>query len=85
MLILPLAVCPARAGPIGAELGQLLKLPLQVLLDLGLLLGQPFQLVGALLGVGIALGFPRFLEVLSLLRAGLRQLGLGVLQLLDQS
>ena len=71
-------------GPLGAQLGQPLELPIQVLADLGLLLRQALELLLALLGIGVALGFPRLFQVLGLAGAGLGQLVLGVLELFHQ-
>ena len=76
---------PARPrGGVGTELGQPLELPLEVLPDLGLLLGQALELLSPLLGIGIAPGLAGLLEVLGLTRPGLGELALGVLELLDQ-
>ena len=75
---------PGLGRAAGVELGQLLQLPLELLLDLGLLLGQLLELVGPLLGVGVVAGLARLLEVLGLALAELVELGLGVLQLLDE-
>ena len=71
-------------GPVGAQLGQPLELPLEVFADLRLLFRQPLELVLALLGIGVALGFPRLFQVLGLPGARLGQLALGILQLFHQ-
>ncbi len=71
-------------GSIGTQLGQALELALQVLFDFGLFLGESLQLLPAFVGIGVLLGFARFLQVLSLSGPHFGQLRLGILQLFDQ-
>ena len=71
-------------GGIGAQLGEPLELAFEVLLDLGLFLGQALQLVASLLGVGVLASLLGLLEVLCLLGPGLGEVVLGVLEFLDQ-
>src|SRR5262249_6685291 len=76
------------AGPrsrIGTQLGEPLELPLEILADLGLLLGQALELLAALFGVGVVPGLARLPEVLGLARPGLGELVLRILELLDQA
>ena len=75
--------CPR--GPVGAQLGQPLKLPIKILagsLPAPWPAGSSWSLRSCALG--LLLRLPRLLQVLSLPCAGLGQLVLGVLELLDQ-
>src|SRR5208337_4838698 len=75
----------SSTGAIGTQLGEPLQLPLELLLDLRLVLCQLLELVAPFLSIGVLFGVAGGLEVLGLSFAQVAHLGLGLFQLLHQA